>query len=120
MGKTMRRLVLSTLLALISMPQMLSADSYTKREMRAVWLTTVWGNDWPSTTGTTSKVATTQKEEMTGYLDQLQADNFNCVFFQVRSMCDAMYKSSYEPWSSYLTGTRGSAPAWDPLAFVVE
>lgn len=35
-------------------------------------------------------------------------------------MSDAFYKSSYEPWSSYLTGTRGKDPGWDPLAFVVE
>ena len=35
-------------------------------------------------------------------------------------MCDAFYKSSYEPWSSYLVGTRGNNPGWDPLAFCVE
>ena len=44
----------------------------------------------------------------------------NAVCIQVRSMCDAMYQSSYEPWSSYLTGTRGTNPGWDPLAFAVE
>ena len=53
-------------------------------------------------------------------LDSLQVNHFNAVNFQVRSMCDAMYKSSYEPWSSYLTGTRGKEPTYDPLAFVVE
>lgn len=47
-------------------------------------------------------------------------NNFNAVYFQVRTMSDAFYKSSYEPWSSYLTGTRGKDPGWDPLAFVVE
>ena len=98
----------------------MSADTYTKREMRSVWLTTVYAIDWPSTQGTTASAQTSQKNEMTGYLDQLQADGFNAVFFQVRSMCDAMYQSSYEPWSSYLTGSRGSNPGWDPLAFVVE
>lgn len=50
----------------------------------------------------------------------LQKNNFNAVYFQVRTMSDAFYKSSYEPWSSYLTGTRGKDPGWDPLAFVVE
>ena len=57
---------------------------------------------------------------MISYLDRLKSDNFNTVYFQVRSMCDAMYRSSYEPWSSYLVGTRGKDPGWDPLAFVVE
>ncbi|MDO4972155.1 MAG: hypothetical protein Q4E41_08700 [Bacteroidales bacterium] len=30
----------------------------------------------------------------------------NAMYLQVRSMCDAMYRSSYEPWSSYLTAGR--------------
>lgn len=97
----------------------ISADTYTKREMRSVWLTTVYAIDWPSTQGTSASAQASQKAEMDGYLDQLQADGFNAVFFQVRSMCDAMYKSSYEPWSSYLTGSRGSDPGWDPLEYVV-
>ena len=53
-------------------------------------------------------------------LDSLKNNNFNAINFQVRSMCDAMYESSYEPWSSYLTGTRGQVPTWDPLAYAVE
>lgn len=57
---------------------------------------------------------------MVKYLDVLQKNNFNAIYFQVRTMSDAFYKSSYEPWSSYLTGTRGKDPGWDPLAFVVE
>lgn len=39
---------------------------------------------------------------------------------QVRSLCDAMYQSSYEPWSAALTGTRGKDPGYDPLAFAIE
>ena len=96
------------------------ADRFIKREVRGVWIATVYGIDWPSTTGYTASVRNAQKEEMTQYLDVLQENNFNAVYFQVRSMCDAMYKSSYEPWSSYLTGQRGRNPGWDPLAFVVE
>ena len=87
-----------------------------KREMRAAWIATVWRIDWPSTTNN----ANAQKAEIDAYLDELQSQNFNAVFFQVRSMCDAMYQSSYEPWSSYLTGTRGKNPGYDPLAYVVE
>ena len=35
-------------------------------------------------------------------------------------MCDAMYDSKYEPWSSYVSGTRGKAPAFDPFAYILE
>ena len=96
------------------------ADTYIKREVRAVWMATVWALDFPTTTGTSASAQSMQKREMTDYLDRLKADNFNTVYFQVRSMCDAFYPSSYEPWSSYLTGERGADPGWDPLAFVVE
>ena len=94
----------------------LPMSSGVKREVRSVWMATVWALDWPSSTSST----TAQKNEMVKYLDVLQKNNFNAVYFQVRTMSDAFYKSSYEPWSSYLTGTRGKDPGWDPLAFVVE
>ena len=58
--------------------------------------------------------------QMDRLLDSLQVNRFNAVNFQVRSMCDAMYQSSIEPWSSYLTGTRGADPGFDPLQYVVE
>ena len=44
----------------------------------------------------------------------------NAVLFQVRGFSDAMYKSKYEPWSQYLTGTRGVAPSYDPLQLVID
>ena len=100
------------LLAIAALPM----SSGVKREVRSVWMATVWALDWPSSTSST----TAQKNEMVKYLDVLQKNNFNAVYFQVRTMSDAFYKSSYEPWSSYLTGTRGKDPGWDPLAFVVE
>ena len=95
----------------------LPASASEKREVRSVWMATVWAIDWPSELGAS---ATTQKNELIRYLDTLQKDNFNAVYFQVRTMCDAFYKSSHEPWSSYLTGTRGKDPGWDPLAFAVD
>lgn len=53
-------------------------------------------------------------------LDKLESANINTVFFQIRGRCDAMYKSSYEPWSSDLVATRGMDPGYDPLEFVIE
>lgn len=107
-----RSALAAVLLAIAALPM----SSGVKREVRSVWMATVWALDWPSSTSST----TAQKNEIVKYLDVLQKNNFNAVYFQVRTMSDAFYKSSYEPWSSYLTGTRGKDPGWDPLAFVVE
>ena len=94
-----------------------------KRELLATWLATVWQLDWPyskiSSTGNTALI-NAQKNQMIGILDNLASININAIFFQVRSRCDAMYKSSYEPWSSDLVTTRGMDPGYDPLEFVVE
>lgn len=91
-----------------------------KREMRGVWLTTVWGIDWPSVTGSSQKVCRQQQDELKALLDRCQAANLTSVFFQVRGMADVMYESSLEPWSAFVSGKRGVSPGWDPLKFAVE
>ncbi len=105
-------------LALLVSGLMVQALAYgePKREFRSAWIATVWCLDWPSQGAGAAK----QKAQMDRLLDSLQVNNFNAVNFQVRSMCDAMYQSSIEPWSSYLTGTRGQDPGFDPLQYVVE
>ncbi len=87
-----------------------------KREFRATWLATVSSIDWPNVKNN----AASQKAALDDILDALEQANMNAVCFQVRSLCDAMYKSSYEPWSSGLTGTRGGDPGYDPLAYLIE
>lgn len=113
---------------LFSSAMFLSAQS-PKREVRATWLSTVWRLDWPSVTvpestgtnETTREAARiTQKTGLISILDKLKAANFNTVFFQIRGMSDAMYKSKYEPWSQYLSSVRGADPGWDPLDYLVE
>ena len=114
----MRRYI-SFLIAVFIMAGMLSqawAYGTPKREFRSAWIATVWCLDWPSQGAGAAK----QKAQMDRLLDSLQVNRFNAVNFQVRSMCDAMYRSSIEPWSSYLTGTRGADPGFDPLQYVVE
>ncbi|MFZ4581657.1 MAG: family 10 glycosylhydrolase [Paludibacter sp.] len=99
-----------------------------KREMRATWLTTVWRLDWPSVTvpsatGTNDAARQAaiqqQKNDLIKILDGLKAANMNTAFMQVRSMCDAMYQSSYEPWSQFISSERGANPGYDPLAFAI-
>ena len=111
----MKRILL-LLLITIAITASSSAAEAQKREMRAAWIATVYRIDWPTSVNN----ATAQKNELNAYLDNLKAQNFNAIYFQVRTMCDAFYKSSYEPWSSYLTGTRGKDPGYDPLEYAVE
>lgn len=90
-----------------------------KREFRAAWVATVANINWPSSRNLSTQQ---QKDEAIKLLDLLQEANFNAVIFQVRPAADALYKSSYEPWSYYLTGETGKSPApyYDPLAFWIE
>ncbi|MEE4285981.1 MAG: family 10 glycosylhydrolase, partial [Mariniphaga sp.] len=94
-----------------------------KREMRASWLTTVWGLDWPKTKipeGGGNLYINQQKDQLIRILDSMQVAGMNAVFFQVRSECDAMYPSSFEPWSAHLVAYRGMNPGYDPLQFAIE
>ncbi len=108
-----RKLVLSLLACILCIAHMSAASP--KREFRSVRLSTVWNIDWPPQNCTESSA----KAELIEYLDALEGHNFTGVCLQVRGLADAMYKSSYEPWSSAL-GARGSNPGWDPLAYAVE
>ena len=83
-----------------------------KEEVRAVWLTTNWALDWPKTTGETN-----QKAELDAIYDNLIANNFNTVHFQIRSRGDLLYPSTIEPWA-YCIG--GSDPGWDPTAYAIQ
>lgn len=81
-------------------------------EVRAVWLTTNWGLDWPAQ-GTS---VTAQKEELERILDVLKRENFNTVLFQTRAQGRVFYKSEIEPKSSYFN----HADNFDPLAFAID
>ncbi|WP_441351000.1 glycoside hydrolase family 10 protein [Streptomyces sp. XM83C] len=81
-------------------------------EMRGVWIATVGNRDWPSAPGLS---ADEQRRELTALLDTAVRRRLNTVFLQVRPTADALWPSSYEPWSQWLTGTQGEDPGWDPL-----
>ncbi|MCM1033750.1 MAG: family 10 glycosylhydrolase [Odoribacter sp.] len=110
----MKKRLLTIIMALATFASVMNAQG-PKRELRSTWMATVWAIDWPA-----SKSETAAKKQMGEYLDDLAAHNFNGVCFQVRGLADAMYRSSYEPWNSVLTGTRGKDPGWDPLEWMVE
>lgn len=92
---------------------------YPKREFRCAWIATVYNIDYPSNTGLS---VSTMKSEFIALLNKLKTAGINAVFVQIRPSCDAFYNSPYEPWSEWLSGTQGVAPAggYDPLVFMID
>lgn len=89
-----------------------------KREMRAVWLATVGGLDWPRSTSSAA-----QQSSLQAMFDTLRLNRFNTVVFQVRARGNAFYNSAYEPWAGELTGDDsadlGVTPSYDPLQYAI-
>ncbi|MGE5499084.1 MAG: glycoside hydrolase family 10 protein, partial [Syntrophothermus sp.] len=110
------------LLFVLSMSVLSFSQVSQKQELRGVWIASL-GIDWPSTRGTDASAISAQKNQLITMFDQHKSYGINAIFFHVRPKCDAVYKSSIEPWSQYLTGTQGNAPSdpnYDPLQFAVQ
>lgn len=118
--KIFRKISIVTIALILALTTVSAGEVSPKREFRGVWFTTVWGIDWPKTSGNTTAKETSQKASMDKYLDQFEELGLNAIFFQVRGMCDAFYKSHYEPWSPTLVGSFGLEPTYDPLAYIIE
>ncbi len=86
------------------------------QEFRAAWIASVHNLDWPSKAG---QSPAEQKRQLVGILDTCARLKLNAVFLQVRPNSDALYQSSIEPWSQWLSGA-GVNPGYDPLAFAVD
>ena len=88
------------------------------REFRAAWVATVANIDWPSKPGLPVRSAAGRADRAS--LDRAARSDLNAIILQVRPAADALYASTLEPWSEYLTGEQGRAPepVYDPLAFV--
>ncbi len=86
-----------------------------KHEVRAVWLATIGGIDWPH-----SFQSEQQKQELQLTLDRLQQAGINMVLVQSRVRATTIYPSALEPWDACLTGQYGRAPGYDPLGFIIE
>lgn len=88
---------------------------YPKREFRGAWIQCVNGQFQGMSTESMQQL-------LVGQLNSLQGAGINAIIFQVRAEADALYKSSYEPWSRFLTGVQGKAPSpyWDPMQFMID
>ncbi|HHW79476.1 MAG TPA: family 10 glycosylhydrolase [Acholeplasmataceae bacterium] len=90
-----------------------------EEELRAVWISTVSNIDiarmQPGEAG-----KQLYKDTIKLMLDNVKAMNMNAVFFQIRPMNDAFYRSELAPWSRYITGEEGANPGFDILEFALE
>lgn len=77
-------------------------------EFRGVWISRF---EWPE------RSPGICKKKILRYLDNIAANNFNAVVFQVRGQGDVLYPSPYEPWSQLIGG---ADPGFDPIKFALE
>ena len=52
--------------------------------------------------------------------DNCKKNGFNAIIVHVRPFADALYPSSYFPWSRYVSGKAGKHPGFDPLSYAVS
>ncbi len=105
-------LLVSSLHAQISVPM-------PHRELRGSWIATVHNINWPSQEGLP---VAQQQAELKRLIEKAHEQGLNCLIFQVRSACEAIYESQIEPWSCYLSGLMSlpPSPKWDPLTFAID
>ncbi len=118
--RTMIGVLLFIVVAFNSMVYAAPIPVTTKQEeLRGLWVATVLNIDYPSKPTTDASVL---KNEAITILDHAKYMGLNAVFLQVRPASDALYPSTYFPWSKYLTGGQAVPPTdeFDPLAFWVD
>ena len=108
------------LLVLLSLIAAISASAQPKYEVRAVWLTTIGGIDWPSTYAHDDMGITEQQRQLIGILDRLKAAGINTVLLQTRVRATTIYPSNIEPWDGCLSGKPGRSPGYDALQFAID
>lgn len=99
--------------------EFLISFSQPKYEIRATWLTTLGGMDWPRNKAINASGIRRQQKELCDILDRLKAANFNTVLLQTRLRGDMIYPSAIETFAESLTGSTGGNPGYDPLAFAI-
>lgn len=92
----------------------------TKHEVRAVWLTTIGGLDWPHRYSYNGNGTEAQKQELRMILDKYKEVGINTVLLQTRIRGTVIYPSIYEPWDGCLSGKPGISPGYDALQFAID
>lgn len=100
------------------------AHNAPKYEVRAVWLTTIGGIDWPHSYARTPQAVAKQKAEFCDILDRLQRANINTILLQTRVRATTIFQSTAdsgnEPWDGCLSGQPGTSPGYDALEYAIE
>lgn len=86
------------------------------KEMRGVWVSYME----LSMENESSKTQKAFEDKFTEIVQKCRESGFNTLIVQVRPFCDALYKSSYFPWSHILTGTQGENPQYDALQIMCD
>lgn len=85
-------------------------------EMRGVWVSYME----LSMENESSKTQKAFEDKFTEIAEKSRESGFNTLIVQIRPFCDALYKSSYFPWSHILTGTQGENPQYDALQIMCD
>ena len=85
-------------------------------EMRGVWVSYME----LSMENESSKTQKAFEDKFTEIAQKCRESGFNTLIVQIRPFCDALYKSSYFPWSHILTGTQGENPQYDALQIMCD
>ena len=87
------------------------------REIRGVWIASVYNINFPSAKNLGSDVLMRELDEI---VRSASLNGLNPILFQVRPMCDALYKSSLFPVSAVVSDDRTLPDGFDPLAYIIE
>ena len=98
----------------------LTSLAQPKYEVRAVWLTTIGGIDWPSTYAHDGMGIEAQKRQLCQMLDRLKQAGVNTVMLQTRVRATTIYPSDIEPWDGCLSGKPGVSPGYDALQTAID
>lgn len=104
----MKRMMILLILFLLSYS---AAAAENDEYVNAMWISTVYGLDFPKTSS-----SSTQKDEIVKLLNTAEKCGINQIYFQVRPASDAFYKSELVPVSEYLKGVSD----YDPLEFIIN
>lgn len=88
-------------------------DTSSNAERRAIWLS------YLELQGLLTANQAETQTNLERVFDNVADMGLNTVIVQVRPFADAIYQSSYFPWSHIITGTQGQDPGYDPLQLMI-
>ena len=93
----------------------LTTDNETAEEMRGLWVSYLSLDMQES-----DKTVDTFVKKFRDIIEQAIKYKCNTLIVQVRPFCDALYNSSYFPYSHILSGTQGVSPDYDALEYMCK